>query len=527
MAYIAYLFEAKSIQSYLLTTSRLKEIVGGSEMVEALTGSLLDDALAIINGDIKFSRCGGGAFFAFSEDKESINRLAALWPLLVKQYAPDLSFVQGRGEGDTALAAFNQAHIHLLNDLNRICVRLPQGSPFAERNRRTGEPATTKSKEKQEPIDATIARKLEFSKGTLLVRRFAPNSAATAWPLNLSPNEGDEEKRDFPFERDDRTIALIHADGNGLGQMLKDLTESTEDKPELYVEIFGAFSEAVSGATLAAAECATQTVLEPACKNGTYPARPIVLGGDDLTIIVRADLALSFTRAFLVAFANESGIRLNKLKTKFNLPTLPNRLTACAGIAYAKASQPFYMLHKLAEGLCKHAKMRAKENGPAEVPSSLSFHRVTTALVDDYGTILERELTTGSFRHTLECYAIETGTRLPELDNLLNLQSLLYNPKLPRGSTRELLSLIGRDAQSQRHYARWREVMKERFNSDLVEFDKICKALIEVEGVDLPYSKPDANKQMRRSPLGDVITLHSVGNLTESIGEKSTLEIAL
>ena len=84
MVYKAYLFEAKSIQAYLLTTSRLKEIVGGSEMVEALTGSLLDDALRVIEGKIEFSRRGGGAFFAFSENEESVNKLATLWPLLVE-----------------------------------------------------------------------------------------------------------------------------------------------------------------------------------------------------------------------------------------------------------------------------------------------------------------------------------------------------------------------------------------------------------------------------------------------------------
>lgn len=530
MAYLAYLFEAKSIQAYLLTTSRLKEIVGGSEMVEALTGPLLEDALKIIKGKIDFSRRGGGAFYAFSENEESIIQLATLWPLLVRQYAPDLSFVQSLGKGNTALDAFNEAHDRLLTDRNRISVRLPQASPFAERNRRTGEPATefVRTKEKQEPVDAAIKRKLNFSKGVSLVRRFAPDPASGAWPLNLSPKEGEEGERDFPFMDEDRTIALIHADGNGLGQLLMKLADSAKGNPAQYVEISKAFSDAVSDATCAAAESATQTVLENAReKNGYYPARPIVLGGDDLTIIVRADLALTFTRAFLVAFANESEIRLTKLKTKFNMLALPDRLTACAGIAYAKASQPFYMLHELAEGLCKHAKKCAKKGNSTETetPSSLTFHRVTTALVDNFGTILERELTTGQFRHTLECYAIESGTNLPELDHLLKLQSLLDRPVLSRGSVRELLGLIGRDTQAQRHYARWREGMKKRYASELIEFDKLLKAL-NVDDADLPYRKQDENN-LRCSPLGDVITLHSVGNSTKPIEEKSPQEVAI
>ena len=525
MSYKAYLFEAKSIQAYLLNTSRLKEIVGGSEMVEALTGNLLDDALKVINSNIDFSRRGGGAFYAFSENEKAIDQLASMWPLLVIQYAPDLPYVQGHGKGCTALDAFNEAHTSLLIDRNRMYVRLPQASPFAERNRRTGEPATIKAM--KEPVDAATARKLKYSKGELLVRRFAPEAISNAWPLNLSPSESVAGERDFPFDKDDRNIALVHADGNGLGQLLKDLTGSAEGNPVQYVEIFRAFSEAVSGATRAAAESATQTVLEPAQKNGIYPARPIVLGGDDLTIIVRADLALSFTSAFLVAFASESALRLAELKTKFDLPALPNRLTACAGIAYAKANQPFYILHNLAEGLCKHAKMWAKKENPAEVASSLSFHRVTTALVDDFGTILERELTTGSFRHTLECYAIETGKGLPELDKLLKLQALLANPNLSRGSMRELLGLIGRDAQDQRHYARWREVMRERHTSELNEFDSLLNALASIEKTDdLPYHRMGADK-LQRSPLGDVITLMSVDNLPEPIEGVNPQEVAI
>ena len=37
MTYYAYLFEAKSIQSYIFATSKLKEIIGGSELIEQLT----------------------------------------------------------------------------------------------------------------------------------------------------------------------------------------------------------------------------------------------------------------------------------------------------------------------------------------------------------------------------------------------------------------------------------------------------------------------------------------------------------
>jgi hypothetical protein len=241
------------------------------------------------------------------------------------------------------------------------------------------------------------------------------------------------------------------------------------------------------------------------------------LGGDDVTIVVRADLALPYTREFLAGFERASARELARLKKQFDLPGLPDCLTACAGVAYAKASQPFYLLHRLAEGLCRHAKKQAKSvcsDNTEKVASSLSFHRVTTAMVDDFDTILERELTAGMLRHSLECYSIEGDRGLPALNDLLELHRLLAHAKLGRGGTRQLLGIIGRDRDlALRRYARWREVMEKRFREELTRFDQLMESLAGVaQAADLPFG-PEASG-LRRSPLGDVVTLRSVGNDT-------------
>ncbi len=532
MANHSYLFEAKSIQSYILATNRLKEIVGGSELVEGLTGSLLEDVLEAVDGEIRFSRRGGGAFYAFSTDAETIERLAMLWPLVVRQYAPDLEFVQAQGQGGTAHEAFDQAQRLLLADRNRPVMRLPQAGPFAVRSRRTGDSAsgfaTKKGSSDKEPVDAATRRKLDFAQGREIAARFAPDDDRDAWPLNLSPEEGEGRERNFPFTEEERTIALVHADGNGLGQLLMKLGQVAKSRPNDYVQIFHAFSAAVTDATRRAAQAATQEVLAPSRgQDGVYPARPIVLGGDDLTIIVRADLALDFTRRFLAAFAAESEKSLGKLRGEHALEQLPKQLTACAGIAYANASQPFYLLHELAEDLCKHAKRWAKHAPDCDaVPSALTFHRVTTTLLDDFETVLDRELTTGRLCQTLECYAIEPGKGLPVLDELLALQRLLNEPRMARGAARELLGLLGRAPdQAVRHYARWREVMAEKLGESLDRFDSLLKRLAQVEPTnDLPYG-PAGAKGLRRSPLGDVVMLRSVGNALNNGRSLQTREV--
>ena len=525
----AYLFEAKSIQSYILATNRLKEIVGASELVESLTGSLdeltatslLDDALeAIGKPEICFSRRGGATFYAFSQDKEAINDLATLWPLLVRQYAPDLEFTQARGDGGDDFSAFETTHKKLLANRNRPLARLPQAGPFVRRNRRTGEPATCFSHNKKlkepEPIDAATQRKLDCSTAHQLAKRFDPDSTPNNWPVLLTPEE-DQEGKSFPFLDERRTIALIHADGNGLGEALIKLQNHAKQSPKDYLELFSGFSLAVSNATQKAAQKATKYTLANHRQTGLYPARPIVLGGDDLTIIVRAELALEFTQTFLQAFEEESFEELKPLREPGKFPFLPERLTACAGIAYAKASQPFYLLHGLAEGLCKQAKSKTKKIKP-EGLSALSFHRITTAMVDDYQDILERELTipTGQtpthHRQTLECYALEVVQGLPSLKDLTELRNLLDGNDMARGPTRQVLGLIGQDyQQAKRRYHRWREIMEK---DKLQAFDGVLGRLLDNKvRSDLPYSEAVAHGKsatLSSTPLGDVITLLAI-----------------
>ncbi len=565
MTTYAYLFEAKSIQSYILATNRLKEIVGASELVESLTGSfdtqdaLLDHALKAIDGEgkIQFSRKGGATFYAFSDDAGLMDKLATLWPLLVRQYAPDLEFADAHDYAETLYDAFDKTHKLLLQNRNRQTARLPQAGPFAIRNRRTGEPAVgyrpSQKAAQDEPVDAATYRKLnkKFFQSHQLPKRFAEDSGKDDWPTLLTPEKGQEGKS-FPFIGESRTIALIHADGNGLGQALLNLKKHANKNQADYLTLFAGFSKAVTKATQQAAQNATEKVLLQTDDQGhrkLYPARPIVLGGDDLTIIVRADLALEFTRHFLEAFAKYSREELEALHEKF--PFVPEQLTACAGIAYAKSSQPFYLLHGLAEGLCKRAKKHAKDwaknqKPGVHIPSTLSFHRITTAMVDEYEDILDWELTVPGkpnslcqtlhdraqkpdlgksdelvdFRiQTLQAYALEETDGLPWLDKLIALRDLLDDEDMARGPARQVLGLVGQDLeQAKSRYKRWREVMgsNEKTQSKLKEFNEILLSLLSGKlGNDLPYGKPIANKhietvQTRATPLGDVITLLSI-----------------
>ncbi len=532
MTSYACLFEAKSIQEYILRSGRLRHIVGASELIDSLTGNLLDEALQALRltdgVQVRFSRRAGGAIYLFTEDRTARDAFRDLWSLLVAQYAPNLDFILATGEGAGDYAAFKEAADHLTAARNRRPAALPAGSPVTRYARRTGLPAVQDNAELG-PQDAATARfeRPTFRQRGGLTQKFSEDVACDDWPRNLEYGT-DEDGTAFPFWPDNRYLGLLHADGNGLGQLLIRLSAHAEAHPEVFVDLFSGFSRAVAEATQAAAKEATAAVLLPTrgdtadgpAEDGAHwpmPARPIVLGGDDLTILIRADLALPFTVVFLCAFERQTRLRLAGLRAQYpSISDLPEVLTAGAGIAFVRSNHPFYLAHDLAENLAKYAKDRAKHvaQGNERTPPTLAFHRVTNASHGDYADILRSELTYGTdanqVQTTLGVYGIDpqASTRIPALEDLQKLTRLLGSKTLARGPARQVLTLMGQDLDAAgRRYTRWREVMKDRYYNDYKAVEDGLQTLCGELADDLPVT---ASGQPRATPLGDVATLLAV-----------------
>ena len=120
--------------------------------------------------------------------------------------------------------------------------------------------------------------------------------------------------------------------------------------------------------------------------NGITNIRKIILGGDDLTVIMNTNDALSFSRKFLEEF--EKTVKIYK----------DYDLTACAGITYCNEKYPFHYAVKLSEDLCKHAKRfkrlcKRKKELFFSNPSSLMFHNIQSSNVKTFSKFIEDELT--------------------------------------------------------------------------------------------------------------------------------------
>lgn len=368
----------QGIQGFIFQTNSLKDIVGGSELVEKICTSLftshfLQGATPIIGaaGNIK----------CVYDIPEECQRTVLEFPKTVMMQAPGITISQAvvKVTKEEFQHHFSECMDSLEKRLkiqrNKPAKSLTTGYMGVERSRNTGLPAT--NVEQNEFLDEGTYQKRKLSVGgkatiSLAEKAFHIHDMS---PQNIALNIEDlTEKNDW--------IAIIHADGNGLGQVVQKYSHSLEQ--------LKSFSQKLDQATVQAAKAAFKKVYtaeDYTQSSSIFPFRPVVLGGDDLTMICKASLAIQYVKTYLEEFENATQQKLGA----------GNGLTACAGIAFIKSSYPFHYGYDLAETLCNWAKKISNSSyvNPqgANPPSSLMFYKVQGCFIESYDQMLAKEKT--------------------------------------------------------------------------------------------------------------------------------------
>lgn len=501
-----YAFEAKEIQKFIMRGDKLREMVGGSELINRLCGDFLNQTLGSLQKDVKsyviIAQAAGWARIRF-DSLDDATKFSSIWPLLVNRFAPGIQVIQSVAPiaDDNLPNAIEQGAKLLLAERNKVRSILPEIGPLVERAPRTGLAAV----EKNEFLDGQSARKLKFKDSTTLIQKITGEDAVKSlWPEEIDKIAGNESSY----------VAIIHADGNDLGKCLIKIGHYVKDHAGKAADIYAGFSRAIEEATTSAAQKACKEMLLKDFadhKREFVAARPIVLGGDDLTIIVRANLAFDFAAIFLEEFELSSTRALQKHLGNVS-KNLPDKLTACAGMAFVKKTFPFAQGYELAESLCSHTKKIAKQTRTTEndpVPSSFAFHRVTTSMTESYETVIDNELTA---RHGAQSVILCQGPYgigkhadlLPTYENLKKLVTAL--DLIPSGSVRSLLSTIHADlTRSQTDFNRVLQVADEKCGTEFK------KALLALTGNDVEPLWSSG----RKTPLKDAYEMRELLGLKD------------
>ena len=179
-------------------------------------------------------------------------------------------------------------------------------------------------------------------------------------------------------------IGLVYADGNGMGKIIKAL-----NSPPTYGQFSKIVDESIRAACFTAlnqvSKCEIKNVQEALKNQKTFkslPADILLLGGDDLLVVLPADRALDFAQKATETFQHLTQNKIDaiedeKTRSFFHKQSNNEGFTISCGVAIAKSSYPFYLLLDLAEELLKNAKR--KDGLYSHSESRIDFHVVAGA----------------------------------------------------------------------------------------------------------------------------------------------------
>ncbi|MFN3588401.1 MAG: Cas10/Cmr2 second palm domain-containing protein [Spirosomataceae bacterium] len=468
---MAFLYGAsvQGIQSFIFQTSKLKEIVGASELVEQICTQELQSFCQ--KNEIPFDQknviiqAAGNIKYLFDSEIDC-RKVVQGFSMHIANLAPGITISQAVIKySDDLSEAINALEAKLKAQRNKVSMPIETGFMGLERDRRTGGVAyieRIKRKGGTEYISEATHKKLQKSDSDYSYKKIdskEEESVELSENLFFKISNTEVKREEVPHDVDKITtsgknswLAIIHADGNALGILLQKLGARLKGRKKEDVQsAFTTFSKALDIATKNAAQFAFNKVvnadMDEQRKNLTakqshktliYPIRPVLLGGDDLTIIIRADLALDFTIEFLKAFEEQTKEQFKFLANDYQVEGFENGITACAGIAYIKESYPFHYGVHLAELLTKKAKKFSKQDkfkdssnecGIHIPPSSLAFYKVQSSFIESLEDMTEKTLFAERSNVSFDYgpYFIEKKDGQPDVEMLKEKLKILEN----------------------------------------------------------------------------------------------------
>ncbi|GLW64302.1 hypothetical protein Arub01_25460 [Actinomadura rubrobrunea] len=409
-------------QRYIFASNKRRENVGASHLITCVEGRWLDETLEDITGaaardariedhPVEIVTANAGGVTALVKDRDVGRELVAGITRRALREAPGLDVCGVVGEP----VEWRDAE-ELAEEIRRAYDRLPAvrmarpgpqlrfpGLPIVERCGSSGLPAKgvrrPASGEALEPRSAAGMAKLDAfpdALGRLAVEMGLTDSAA---------RRRIQEVVDYLGFRAD-WVAVVHADGNGMGEVFRNFDSITSEigsrSAREYIDALRGLSTGVGECALEAFRFALRSMPSLEDSGDLPPVLPLVIGGDDLTVVCDGKIALRFAERYLREFAKRAREH-EDVGGLLELVGQPS-LGACAGVAIVKRQYPFHSAVQLSEELTREAKTVKRRLGRERC--ALSFHVLYESAFADLKR-LRAGLTVDGARLTAQPYVLE------------------------------------------------------------------------------------------------------------------------
>ena len=391
--YNALLFDTRSIQRYIYSGNKLRTNVGASYIVDRIFFDvLIDGVLKEIFPDDNFSaddawnpanddatpwndmtNCcvayvgGGNALLLFNEDKR-VEVVKKFTRKLLTDY-PGLKVGAALGNLEVADGKLNQQNI---DDLY-ITLKANQNNIFPTVNvpytgltlscEINGETANFYGKlggeKKFYSQETAVKFKASYDADDNLRERFE----------KIFKLKGFDPQIDFEFPSEveklgqkdgENYFAIVHVDGNNMGLKFRTCTSLTDRRKlsrEIRRKTEGAFADLLAKIIRMKRNNLFGNALNFKPDENFLPIRPLIIGGDDVTFLCPANMAILFTKTLVEFLDADSPADAPEHLTQ----KISRHMDACAGIAILPTKYPFFRGYELAEQLCDSAKKSMRE----------------------------------------------------------------------------------------------------------------------------------------------------------------------
>jgi len=426
-----YMYDVRGIQDYIFRTNKVKEIIGASLLVEDLILSLFMDVtqdlgLNVVDdlsyeNELKFSfdsdndidveilYYGGGNLLVLFENGDigqQVSRKMCI-ELVKRTYSLQLAVAKIKVSGQNH---YKEDYQRLRNEMDSVKANMPMAIPV------TGFPITSNDPQTGFP----------FSKKDFYHQKVTYETYKKLEKYNMNRKTGTPGYEHFGEHEGESLIAIVHIDGNNMGQHIADKMEkvtSYQDAARVSRQISSHIQHVFSERALKKVESSVDKLCEKAgISKNAIEMRTIIHAGDDITFICHAKIAMACVRIFMDELEKEGTYH------------------ACAGIFVTHAHFPFARGYELSEELCSNAKKLSR----IHPGNYVDFHINTTGVLNDikyirkkyYRNIDDQPLIARPY------YMGKDSVQETKLTSLLNTLNILKKSHIARSKLKDLRSVF-------------------------------------------------------------------------------------